>query len=90
MLQVEITTRRERDGQLHRALELAHVVRPSVVGEREHEGERHRSIRSARTAQEVEPKGKAATEVKALLSWLCDKVIMLPSNQVTESTKKRA
>ena len=35
-------------------------------------------------AIDFEPKGKAAAEIKALLLWLCEKVPMLPSEQVTE------
>jgi len=41
------------------------------------------------TAQEIEPKGKAAAEIGALLLWLCDKVIMLPNNKVTKVTSKQ-
>ena len=64
-------------------VEIAPVVlhQRKAYSARMHEG---------RTAQEVEPKGKAAAEVKDLLLWLCDKVIMLPRQQVTEPTKKRA
>jgi chromosome partitioning protein len=40
------------------------------------------------TAQEIEPKGKAAAEIDALLLWLCDKVIKLPSNKVTKVTEE--
>jgi chromosome partitioning protein len=39
------------------------------------------------TAGEIEPKGKAALEVQALLLWLCEKVIMLPSEQSTMIAK---
>jgi chromosome partitioning protein len=35
-------------------------------------------IHEGRTAQEIEPKGKAAAEIEALLLWLCERVIMLP------------
>ena len=38
-------------------------------------------IHEGRTAQEIEPKGKAAAEVDALLSWLCEQVVMLPKSQ---------
>jgi hypothetical protein len=31
-----------------------------------------------RTAQEIEPKGKAAAEIQALLKWICEQVILLP------------
>jgi chromosome partitioning protein len=40
------------------------------------------------TALEIEPKGKAAIEIKALLLWLCEKVSMLPSEQVIELGKQ--
>ncbi len=35
-------------------------------------------IHEGRTAQEIEPKGKAAAEIEALLLWLCKHVILLP------------
>jgi len=35
------------------------------------------------SAPEIDPKGKATAEIKALLLWICDKVGMLPKNQVT-------
>jgi chromosome partitioning protein len=41
------------------------------------------------TAQEIEPKGKAAAEIGALLLWVCDKVIMISSNKVTKVTTKQ-
>jgi chromosome partitioning protein len=40
------------------------------------------------TAQEIEPKGKAAAEISALLSWLCDKVIMIPRKKVIKVTER--
>jgi chromosome partitioning protein len=40
-------------------------------------------IHEGRTAQEIEPKGKAAAEILALLLWLCEKVIKLPIKQVS-------
>jgi chromosome partitioning protein len=36
-------------------------------------------IHEGRTATEVEPKGKAAAETRALLLWICDKLLLLPS-----------
>ena len=39
------------------------------------------------TACEIEPKGKAAGEVRELLLWLCEKVIMLPIEQINKITK---
>ncbi len=41
-------------------------------------------IHEGLTAGEIEPKGKAAAEVQALLLWICEKVIMLPSYKATE------
>jgi chromosome partitioning protein len=35
-------------------------------------------IHEGRTAREIEPKGKAAGEIQALLLWLCEQVILLP------------
>jgi chromosome partitioning protein len=35
-------------------------------------------IHEGRTATEIEPKGKAAAEIQALLLWVCEKVIFLP------------
>lgn len=42
------------------------------------------------TALDIEPKGKAAEEIRAFFLWVCEKVILLPSEQVTELTKKHA
>lgn len=39
-------------------------------------------MQEGRTAIETEPKGKAAEEIRALLLWLCEKVGMLPNEQV--------
>ncbi len=36
------------------------------------------------TALDFEPKGKAAAEMRDFLLWVCEKVILLPNNQVTE------
>ncbi len=44
-------------------------------------------IHEGRTAREIEPKGKAAQEIDALLGWLCEQVILLPKPQITESEK---
>jgi len=35
-------------------------------------------MQEGRTASEIEPKGKAAEEIRALFLWLCEKVDMLP------------
>jgi chromosome partitioning protein len=45
-------------------------------------------IHEGRTAQEAEPKGKAAAEVRALLLWICEKVLLLPKSQITKIAKK--
>jgi chromosome partitioning protein len=41
-------------------------------------------------AIDVEPKGKAAAEIREFFLWVCEKVIMLPKSQVTELTDKQA
>jgi chromosome partitioning protein len=42
------------------------------------------------TALDIDPKGKAAAEVRELFLWICEKVIMLPSEQISELTSKQA
>lgn len=78
-----VETAETRAALANAGVEIAPVVlhQRKAYSARMHEG---------RTAQEVEPKGKAAAEVKDLLLWLCEKAIMLPNKQVTEPTKKRA
>lgn len=44
-------------------------------------------IHEGRTAREIEPKGKAAQEIDALLGWLCEHVILLPKPQTAELDK---
>jgi chromosome partitioning protein len=44
-------------------------------------------IQEGRTAQEAEPKGKAAREIRELTLWVCEKVIKLPMKKVTKVTK---
>ena len=39
-------------------------------------------MQQGRTAQEIEPNGKAAAEIRELLLWCCEKVIMLPRQQI--------
>lgn len=41
-------------------------------------------MHEGRTAAETEPGGKAAAEIRELFLWICEKVIMLPSERVTE------
>jgi chromosome partitioning protein len=41
-------------------------------------------IHEGRTAQEFDPDGKAAMEIRALLAWLSEKVISLPKSRVTK------
>lgn len=64
-------------------VELAPVVlhQRKAYAARMHEG---------RTAQEIEPNGKAASEIRELMLWLCDKVSLLPKEQVYRVTKSRA
>jgi chromosome partitioning protein len=38
----------------------------------------HRATEEGRTAQEIEPEGKAAAEVAALWEWVCDRLSMTP------------
>ena len=38
------------------------------------------------TALDIDPKGKAAAEMRELFLWVCEKVIMLPSEQITSLT----
>jgi chromosome partitioning protein len=42
------------------------------------------------TALDIDPKGKAAAEMREFFLWLCEKVIMLPKSQITELTRKQA
>lgn len=64
-------------------VELAPVVlhQRKAYASRMHEG---------RTAQEIEPKGKAAAEIRDLLLWICEKVIKIPTEQVTKVTNQGA
>lgn len=41
-------------------------------------------------ALDIDPKGKAAAEIREFFLWVCEKVIMLPNEQVTELTIKQA
>jgi chromosome partitioning protein len=55
----------------------------------------HRKAFSARaqegrTANEIEPKGKAAEETRALFLWTCEKIGLIASKQVTKVTRKQA
>src|SRR5271154_5895636 len=40
-------------------------------------------MHEGRTAQEIEPNGKAAGEIRELMLWICDKVSLLQNEQVT-------
>jgi chromosome partitioning protein len=42
------------------------------------------------TAPEIDPRGKAAAEIQALLLWICEKVGMVTSKQVTKLEKQQA
>lgn len=46
-------------------------------------------IHEGRTAQETDPTGKAAAEIKALLLWISEKAGLLSKKQVTKVTKKQ-
>ena len=63
-------------------VELAPVVlhQRKAYAARMHEG---------RTAQEIEPDGKAAGEIRELFLWFCDKVSLLPKEQVSKLTKQQ-
>ena len=39
-------------------------------------------------ALDIEPTGKGAAEIREFLAWVCEKVIMLPSEQATETEGK--
>ena len=43
-------------------------------------------IHEGRTAQEIEPRGKAAVEIRNLLLWLCEHVISLTNPQIAKVT----
>jgi chromosome partitioning protein len=45
-------------------------------------------IHEGRTATEIEPKGKAAAETRALLLWVCDKLSLLSSELDDNATKQ--
>jgi chromosome partitioning protein len=47
-------------------------------------------IHEGRTATEIEPKGKAALETQALLSWVCEKLSLLPKKQGNKIKKRLA
>lgn len=42
------------------------------------------------SASDFDPRGKASAEIKELLLWVCEKVGLLPSEQVTELSKQPA
>ena len=67
-------------GQMREALEQAGVqVSPVEL----HQLKAFASyIQEGRTAQEAEPKSKAAREVRELAQWICEKVIKLPSEKI--------
>lgn len=72
--------------EMRAALSAAGVeIAPIVLHQRKAFSAR---MQEGRTATETEPKGKAAEEIRALLLWLCEKVGMLPSEQITKITKR--
>ena len=74
--------------QMRAALEQAGVnVSPVVL----HQLKAFASfVQEGRTAQEGEPKGKAAREVGDLMGWICEKVIKLPKSQVIKVASPEA
>jgi chromosome partitioning protein len=42
------------------------------------------------TALDIEPKGKAAAEVREFFLWICEKVIIIPSSQGNKVTRQQA
>ncbi len=63
--------------QMREALEKAGVsVSPAVLHQRKAFSS---FLQEGRTAQEMEPKGRAADEIGELALWVCEKVIKLPS-----------
>lgn len=47
-------------------------------------------MHEGRTAQEIEPNGKAAAEIRELTLWICERISLLPSEQLTELATRRA
>lgn len=78
-----VETAETRSALTGAGVELAPVVlhQRKAYASRMHEG---------RTAQEIEPNGKAAGEIRQLTLWLCDKVSLLPAEQVTKPAKQQA
>jgi chromosome partitioning protein len=74
--------------EMRAALSSAGVeVAPVVLHQRKAFSAR---MQEGRTAVEIEPKGKAAEEIRALMLWICEKVGMLQKEQVTKITRIRA
>jgi chromosome partitioning protein len=74
--------------QMREALEKAGVaVTPATLHQRKAFAS---YIQEGRTAQEAEPKGKAAQEVQELALWLCEIVLNLPCEQNNKVTKAEA
>lgn len=44
-------------------------------------------MQEGRTAQEIDPRGKAAEETRALFLWICEKTSMLPNQKTTKERK---
>ena len=73
--------------EMQTALKTADVaVAPVVLHHRKAFSAR---MQEGRTAQEIEPRGKAAAELRDLLLWVCEKVIKLPTKQVTKATTEQ-
>jgi chromosome partitioning protein len=78
-----VETTETRAALAQAGVELSPVVlhQRKAYASRMHEG---------RTAQEIEPQGKAALEMRELTLWLCDKVGLLSSKQVTKLARQHA
>ncbi len=73
--------------QMRKALEQAGVsVSPVVLHQRKAFAS---FIQEGRTAQEMEPKGRAAEEIRELALWVCEQVIKLPKKKVTKLSSKQ-
>jgi chromosome partitioning protein len=76
----------EETAQMREALEKAGVsVSPVVLYQRKAFAN---YLQEGRTAQEREPKGKAAREIQDLTSWICKQVTLSPKNLGNKVTRK--
>lgn len=74
--------------QMREALEKAGVsVSPVILHQRKAFAS---FLQDGRTAQEMEPKGRAAEEIRNLADWVCRTVILLPRKQSSKVAKGKA